>query len=149
MTRNYEELRPHPEQLRLLLRAAVPEAGNDVWLYVARDLTGKVLRPYIHTGYTHGAYHRLDMISGADALAFAHEHNWADIMNPTIPELRGLMVHCMLSNDAVLWLTAFDQWDEWVNSPEAMRKRIEREDHARSLVRGLRWKWAEQWLAHA
>lgn len=147
MSHLYEELRPHPQQLRLLLRAAVADTGDGgPWLYVIRSYDRKVTLHHISLTEEPTTETRLMMISGEQALAYAVQTRFGDVLNPTMPEIRGLMVHTMTMPDAAMWARNYQMWYRMADTAAHREKLVRRVDDAAAVVRGLRWQLAEQWL---
>ncbi len=152
MNKVFEQLRPHPQMLALLLRSAVADDGHGgPWLYIGRTLDAQTTVHHIGTG-TEGPIvdspTRMMMLSGESALAFAVAQGWGhDVLHPTATQLRALTVHAMMNRDAALWARHHLNWQHWITDPELQLGRVRQAHEVRSMARALRWQIAEQWLA--
>lgn len=149
----YAGIRPTPHYLMLLLRSAVVDDGRGgPWLGVCRNEVSGGLPLYTHHIHTHHpdvfpfAYsdRRAVMLSGDEALAFAAEHEWRSLTDPTAADLRALARYAVEAEQLDQWAESPADW--MTGHPARAAERHERRENARAAARGLRWMLAEQWL---
>jgi|GEM_PF-6632850 len=151
MNHHFLDLRPPAQKLGLLIRAAlVPDGRGGPWLWLGRSLDHLAATHHIATTPATTVDHtRLEMLSGAEALAFAVSHGWGSpeaLTNPSVAQLRGLGVHAMQAHNVTLWATDYDAWVEWWTAEETVRAQDARRISAAEAATDLRRAVAEQWL---
>lgn len=142
-------LRPSGHTLMMLLRAAVPDAGDaGPWLLIERTQSAPPVYVHHATCADVPPYspHRLVMLSGHDALAYATDNQWRSITSPTRAQLMELSLYALVKHDVYLWAQDYAQWATWYVSKAATDERaLTAREHA-ARARALRWTLAEQWL---
>lgn len=145
----YPELRPTPQLLQLLLRAAVVDDGHGgPWLSVVRSHTSGGVPVYQHHIHMHPvdlhSTRRLVLLSGDEALSYAMGQR-LDLVHLNTGQLRRLGTYACELHDAPGWNQHYLSWHErWV---AAKLQRTEHWDLCRGDARALRWGEAEKWLA--
>lgn len=147
----YPDLRPNPHHLQLLIRAAVVDDGHGgPWLSVVRTHTGDGTAIYTHHIHTNvvdwHSSRRLVLISGDEVLSYVHMQRWPNLFDPTATQLRKLGTYAVELHDAPGWNQHYITWHQRWTASDFQRR--ESWELARGDARALRWREAEQWLAH-
>lgn len=145
----YPNLRPTPQLLQLLMRAALAddEKGGP-WLSVMYTHTPKGERIYTHHIHMHPldwhSSRRLVLLSGDEILSYAKLQRLS-LVDHTGAQLRRLGTYACELHDAPGWDRHYVTWVQQWNASALDRQ--EAWDLARGDARALRWSEAERWLA--